>query len=77
MAVLARSIGYMIAFIVGAYVEYTVVPFIYIGLPIIFLALFLCLPNTAPYLIRNKKYEVNKNFSLTPFQNAHKPFAFH
>lgn len=59
MALLIRSIGYMVAFIVGAYVEYSVVPFVYLGIPLIFFAILLYLPNTAPYLISSGKYEVS------------------
>lgn len=59
-----RSIGYMAAFAIGAYVDYSIVPLLYIGLPILFFVLFLCLPNTAPYLVRHGKYEVSKCLSF-------------
>lgn len=60
MALLIRSNGYMIAFIVGAYVDYAIVPFIYMGLPIIFFAFLMILPNTAPYLIRTGLHDVSQ-----------------
>lgn len=59
MALLIRSIGYMVAFIVGAYIEYSIVPFVYLGIPIVFFAFVLYLPNTAPYLMRTGKCEVS------------------
>lgn len=58
MATFVRSTGYMTAIIVGSYVEYTTVPFLFIGLPVVFFVVFLFLPNTPPYLIRVGKYEV-------------------
>lgn len=61
ISMLARNTGYMVAFAVGAYVEYVIVPYLYIGLPILFLILFLCLPNTAPFLVRHGKYEVSES----------------
>lgn len=67
MALLIRSIGYLLAFIVGAYVEYSIVPFIYLGIPILFLAFLLYLPNTAPYLIRTGQYEVRFHWNHMNF----------
>lgn len=61
MALLIRSNGYLVAFVVGAYVEYSIVPFIYLGIPILFFAILIYLPNTAPYLIRSGKHEVSFN----------------
>lgn len=63
MALLIRSIGYMVAFIIGAYVDYSIVPFIYLGIPILFFTTLLYLPNTPSHLIKIKKYEVSFNFS--------------
>lgn len=61
IAPFVRSTAYMVAIIVGTNVEYSIVPFLYIGLPVVFFAIFLCLPNTAPYLIRAGAYEVSFN----------------
>lgn len=60
-AVLVRSIGYMTALIIGAYVDYAIVPYINIGLPVLFAILFVCLPNTPQFLIRQRKYEASSD----------------
>lgn len=67
MALLIRSIGYTMAFIVGAYVEYSIVPFICLGLPIAFYALLMALPNTPIYLLNHGKFDVSDNVTLDCF----------
>lgn len=59
LALLIRSTGYTIAFAVGAYVDYAVVPFIYLGIPIVFFVLLICLPDTPAQHIRTAKYDVS------------------
>lgn len=55
---LSRSFGYLAAFIVGAIVEYSIFPYIFIGVPVITFILVIFLPNSPQYLIRNGDYEV-------------------
>lgn len=60
---LSRSIGYLAAFIAGAIVDYTIFPYIFIGIPIITFILTLFLPSSPQYLIRKGDIEV-RNFEF-------------
>lgn len=46
---LTRNIGLLSAYIIGAVVEYKIVPCIFIFIPILFAILFSLLPNTPQY----------------------------
>lgn len=56
---LARNIGVLFAYIVGAYVDYKYVPCICIFLPFLFAIFFMSLPNTPQYHIKNGQIQVN------------------
>lgn len=58
MQLLSRSVGYLAAFIVGAIVDYSIFPLIFIGIPVITFILIIFLPNSPQYLIRNGDIEV-------------------
>lgn len=55
---LARNIGILISYIVGAYVDYKYVPCIFIALPIIFGVLFVALPNTPLFYLQKNQIQV-------------------
>lgn len=55
---LSRSAGMLVAFIVTAFVDYDVQPYIFIIIPIVYLIKFIVLPNTPQYLLRKNKFEV-------------------
>lgn len=46
---LSSNIGSLLAYILGAYVEYAYIPYICITMPIAFAAIFIMLPNTPRY----------------------------
>lgn len=55
---LSRSAGMLFAFIVNAFVDYDVQPYIFIIIPIVYLIKFIVLPNTPQHLLRKNKFEV-------------------
>lgn len=54
----ARNIGILIAYIVGATMSYTVIPCIFITVPILFAFGFMLLPNTPQYYLLKGQPEV-------------------
>lgn len=50
--------GILASFIVGTYLPYTSVPFIFIGLPIVFLIGFVFFPDTAQQNLKRGNREV-------------------
>lgn len=59
MQLFSRSAGFLAAFIVGAFTEYSTIPYVFIGLPCLFIANFALLPNTPKYLVQNGKFAVS------------------
>lgn len=47
-----RNIGILIAYILGATVDYKNIPFVCVVVPIVFGIIFLTLPNTPQYLLQ-------------------------
>lgn len=56
---LARNIGVLLSYIVGATVQYNIIPAIFIFIPILYMILLFLLPNTPQYYIRTENYQVN------------------
>lgn len=60
---LSRNIGVLMAYVVGALVQYKLVPCIFVAIPIIFGIWFFFLPNTPQYHL--KKGDINvRNFHM-------------
>lgn len=55
---LARHMGILISYVLGAFVDYEHIPCIVIVFPIIFLYLFYRLPNTPKYYLSTNQPEV-------------------
>ena len=66
MTPFTRNIGILIAFIVGASVDYKYVPCIYIIFPIIFGIAFILFPNSPQYHLKRAQFQVSltHNFDL-------------
>lgn len=56
---LFRLFGISLAFIAGAYVEFRIVPYLFVPFPIIFAVLFVLLPNTPQHLLRTNQLQVS------------------
>lgn len=54
-----RNIGLLISFILGATIDYYTIPLIFIIFPIVFLIIFLTMPNTPQYHIQRGDTQVN------------------
>lgn len=59
---LARNIGVLIAYIVGATVEYEIIPVILIYIPILYMICLFLLPNTPQYYLKNDNVKVSYCF---------------
>lgn len=58
VAQVSRNSGMLTAFILGALLDYHLLPFIFIIIPIAYLMKFLLLPNTPQHLVKRGKFEV-------------------
>lgn len=56
---LARNVGVLIAYIVGATVEYDIIPAILIYIPIFYMVFLFFLPNTPQYHLQTENIKVN------------------
>lgn len=56
----SRSVGTLVAYVVGASVQYDYVPCISGVIPIVFLVVFAMIPNTPQYYLRKGQNEVIK-----------------
>lgn len=59
--------GFLIAFLAGYYLTYHTIPFIGIGVSLVFMVAFSFFPETPTYLLRNKKDGVRKPQNLFLF----------
>lgn len=55
---LARNIGILISYIIGAILDYQTTPCVFVFVPIIFAILFTFFPNTAQYYLRKGQFKV-------------------
>lgn len=60
-AQLGRNVGILIAYILGAFLQYKTIPCILVFVPIIFVISFSLLPNTPQYYLRKGENEVKMN----------------
>lgn len=77
MTMLARNIGVLIGYILGATVQYEYIPIISASIFIMFIILFIFQPNTPRYFIRKGQFQVSSligNKSYFPFITI--PFCF-
>lgn len=51
LSMLSWNIGALIAYILGAFVEYHIIPYICISMPVIFAVIFIMLPNTPRFYL--------------------------
>lgn len=58
MLVFAANFGIFFAYVAGAYIDFYVVPLVFLALPIGLLTGFIFLPETPSYLARQGKYMV-------------------
>lgn len=56
---LARNIGVLLSYVVGATVQYDIIPAIFVSIPIVYMILMFSLPNTPQYHIRNENLQVS------------------
>lgn len=63
---LTANFGFLLAFIAGHYLAYETVPFVWMGIPIIFLCIFQMFPETPFYLLKHNNAEVGINKLLMP-----------
>lgn len=61
-----RNSGILLAYIVGALLDYSQIPFVFICLPFLFIVNFWFLPSTPQYLIRCGHFEVTTYIELHP-----------
>lgn len=59
LTVLARNLGVLLAYIVGSFVEYEIIPVIFIYIPIIYTVCLFFLPNTPQYHLSKGNFKVN------------------
>lgn len=57
---LARNVGVLIGYIIGAGVDYEYRPYIFVFFPIVYLLSVYTLPNTPKYYMQHDTYAVNK-----------------
>lgn len=62
LSMLSWNIGALIAYILGAFVEYHYIPYICITMPIIFAVIFIMLPNTPRYYLAKGEIQVKQSF---------------
>lgn len=58
LPLLFRNIGILIAYILGAMVDYKYIPWICVTIPIVFIVYFMTLPNTSQYYLQRGSFEV-------------------
>lgn len=71
-----RNVGVLLAYVGGAYLDYSVIPYVFISLPIIFLIIFGLLPNTPQYLLAAGRIEVSAYFFIITYLNLSKTINF-
>lgn len=64
-----RNIGILIAYILGATLDFKQIPFICICFPIIFGFTFIWLPNTPLFNLQNGRLEVRSNIFSSIYNN--------
>lgn len=64
LSMLSRNFGCLFMFVIGAYVDYMIVPCIFIFFPIVYLCIFMTMPDTPQHFLKEGKPQV---FSLTNF----------
>lgn len=57
---LARNLGVLVSYIAGAYFSYETIPYLFMGISVLFLASFSILPNTPQYFLSRKKFKVSQ-----------------
>lgn len=62
LLVLSVNFGILLVFIAGGYLRYEIVPWVFLPLPFIFLALVSFFPETPVYLAKRKMEKVNVSF---------------
>lgn len=58
LSAIMRNSGILLAYIVGASLDYSQIPFVFICLPLVFVVNFWFLPSTPQYLMRCGRFEV-------------------
>lgn len=58
LLMLSVTIGILFGFIAGTYLQYFLVPKLFLPLPIVFFVLFIFFPETPQYFIQRKSFEV-------------------
>lgn len=66
--VLSCNIGLLLAFVLGNYLDYYIIPYVYLSLPLLFLVAFAFLPESPPYLLKSRK-EKEAEKALRYFRN--------
>lgn len=61
---LTLTTGILFAFVAGSYLEYSLVPKIFIALPVVFFAAFIMLPETPEHFLYRNNPEVSSNRNL-------------
>lgn len=54
-----RNLGILCGYILGAFVDYNHIPWINIVVPVIFVIVFMILPNTPQYYLQNGNIQVS------------------
>lgn len=60
-----RNFGTLIAYVVGASVDYRIIPCIYVVVPIVFGITFALLPNTPRFHLQRGQIQVSQNYINT------------
>lgn len=74
LLMLSCTTGILFSFVAGTYLSYLQVPKLFMGLPIIFIIVFIFLPETPQYHISRKDNEVSLFFSLSHWRCKMKSF---
>lgn len=64
---LSRNTGILIAYILGAIVDYKSIPCIFIFIPLIYVVCFVFLPNTPQYYLQSNQVQVRKQQNFHSF----------
>lgn len=57
---LARNLGVLASYIAGTYFSYETVPYLFMGISVLFLVSFSSLPNTPQYFLSRNKFKVSQ-----------------
>lgn len=64
------------AFILGALLDYHLLPFIFITIPIAYLMKFMLLPNTPQHLVKRGKFEVTLEIRVNSYADDQMRYLF-